>query len=89
MQKYLAEFLGTLIFAYVFLVTAGNAIAIGATLAILMMILGPISGGLLNPAFVFVKAFTGDLPIKEVIPYCFAQLLGGLTAVQIFQYVSI
>ena len=89
MQKYLAEFLGTLIFVYIFLVTSGNAIAIGATLAILMMILGPISGGLLNPAFVFAKAFTGDLAIKEVVPYCFAQLLGGLSAVQLFQYVSI
>jgi len=26
---------------------------------------------------------------KEVLPYCFAEILGGLTAVQIFQYVKI
>jgi len=89
MQKYLAEFLGTLIFAYVLLATSGNAVAVAATLAILIMILGPISGGLLNPAFVFVKASSGELAIKEVLPYCFAEILGGLTAVQIFQYVKL
>ena len=49
MNKYLVEFLGTLFFLYVILAT-GNWLAIGAALAIAVLIGGPISGGMFNPA---------------------------------------
>ena len=44
MNKYLVEFLGTLFFLYVILAT-GNWLAIGAALAIAVLIGGPISDG--------------------------------------------
>jgi glycerol uptake facilitator-like aquaporin len=81
-QKYLAEFFGTALFIYVILVT-GNAIAIGATLALVILLTAPISGGYVNPAVVFAQAYKGALPVKEILPYCLAEILGGIVAYQI------
>ena len=49
MNKFLVEFLGTLFFLYVIIAT-GNALAIGAALAIAIMLGGKISGGNYNPS---------------------------------------
>lgn len=88
MQKYLAEFVGTTLFLYVILAT-GNAIAIGAVLALIIMVTGPISGGFINPAVVFAKVSNGELPTKEALPYCVAEILGALLAVQLYKYVKL
>lgn len=49
MNKYLVEFLGAIFFVYVILAT-GNPIAIGAALALVILLIMPISGGYINPA---------------------------------------
>ena len=49
MNKYLVEFLGTMFLVFV-IFTTGNWIAIGAALAIGVLLGGPISGGAYNPA---------------------------------------
>ena len=83
-QKYLAEFIGTLIFVSVILVT-GNPYAIGAALALVILLTSSISGGHMNPAVSIVMAYSGKLPIIDVIPYIVAQILGGLIALAIFK----
>ena len=83
-QKYLAEFIGTLIFVSVILVT-GNPWAIGAALALVILIISSISGGHLNPAVSIVMAFGGKLSMKDLLPYIIAQILGGLLALAIFK----
>ena len=88
MQKYLAEFFGTAIFIYIILAT-GNAIAIGASLALVILIIGPISGGFVNPAVVFAKISNGELSAKEALPYCIAEILGALFAVEVNKYVKL
>ena len=88
MHKYLAEFIGTCLFLYVFLVT-GNALAIGATLAIIIMIIGPISGGFVNPAVTLAMAYNDKIEVRDVLPYCLAQILGGLVAVQLARIVHL
>ena len=50
MNKYLVEFLGTLFFLYVILAT-NNALAIGAALALCVMIGGQSQGVCLIPQF--------------------------------------
>ena len=81
MNKILVEFLGTLFFLYVIIAT-GNALAIGAALAIAIMIGGPISGGNFNPAVTIMMAVAGKQPMKEVIPYILAQVAGGSSRVR-------
>jgi len=88
MQKYLVEFLGTIVFIYVILAT-GNALAIGATLALLILVMGDISGGHVNPAVSIVMASAGKLPTSDLVPYCIAQILGGLVALEIFKRVKL
>jgi aquaporin Z len=84
MQKYLAEFLGTLFFVYVILAT-GNAFAIGLALALVILLSSKISGGHINPAVSIVMASKGKLSTNDLIPYIVAQILGGLAALEIYK----
>ena len=88
MNKILVEFLGTLFFLYVIIAT-GNALAIGAALAIVIMIAGPISGGNFNPAVTIMMAVAGKEPMNDVIPYILAQVAGGLAAFELHKRVQI
>jgi aquaporin Z len=86
MQKYVVEFFGTTLFVYIILST-GNALAIGATLALLILLMGEISGGHVNPAVSIVMAAAGKLPTSDLVPYCIAQILGALVALEIYKRV--
>jgi len=84
MQKYLVEFLGALFFVYIILAT-GNPLAIGAALALAILVTRDISGGHINPAVTIAMAAAGKIPTTDIIPYCVSQILGALVALQIFQ----
>ena len=84
MQKYIVEFFGTTLFVYVILAT-GNALAIGATLALLILLMGSISGGHVNPAVSITMAAAGQLPTSDLIPYVLAQTFGGLVALELYK----
>jgi glycerol uptake facilitator-like aquaporin len=84
MNKYLAEFIGTILFIYVILAT-GNPLAIGATLALVILIAGPISGGHINPAVSVVMASAGKLDIADLLPYMLSQVLGGMVALELYK----
>ena len=88
MNNYLAEFFGTALLVYVILAT-GNPLAIGATLALIILLIGTISGGHVNPAVSIVMASIGRLPIDELVPYCLAQIFGGLVALELFKRVKL
>ena len=84
MNAYLVEFLGTMFFLYVILAT-GNAIAIGAALAIAILVGGKASGGNFNPAVTIMMATAGKLDRANVVPYIIAQVAGGLVALELFR----
>ena len=84
MQKYLAEFLGSLFFIYVILAT-GNPIAIGASLTLIALLASNISGGHVNPMVSLVMASIGKLDTRDLIPYMIAQVLGGLVGLEIYK----
>ena len=84
MYNYLVEFLGSIFFVYVYLAT-GNPIAIGAALALVILLTQSISGGYINPAISIVMSSAGQLSTKDLIPYCVAQILGALTALEIYK----
>ena len=84
MYNYLVEFIGAAFFIYVILAT-GNPIAIGAALALIILLTAPISGGHINPVVTIVMASAGQLPVSEIVPYSVAQIMGGLVALEIYK----
>jgi glycerol uptake facilitator-like aquaporin len=86
-QNYLVEFVGTLFLVFIFLST-GNPLAIGATLALLILLAHNFSGGYMNPAVTIAMASAGQLATADVIPYCLAQIFGGLVALEIYKRVK-
>jgi glycerol uptake facilitator-like aquaporin len=84
MYKYLAEFFGAVFFIYVILAT-GNPLAIGAALALTILLTSKVSGGHVNPAVTITLASAGQFPTADIIPYCLAQIFGGLVALQIYK----
>jgi len=85
MNAYIAEFLGTFLLVFVIFVT-GNYLAIGAALAIGVMLAGPISGGSLNPAVTLALLSAGKLSVSQVIPYILAEVAGALAAYQTYKF---
>lgn len=84
MYHYLAEFLGTAFFVYIILATQ-NPLAIGAALALIILLQDPLSLGYANPAVTIVMASMGKLPVNEIIPYVVAQIFGALIALEVYK----
>ena len=88
LNKYLVEFVGTTFFLFVIL-ASGNALAIGAALTVAIMVGGKISGGNFNPAVSIMMVAAGKLRQSELLPYVLAQVLGGLTALELSKRVKL
>jgi len=88
LNTYLVEFLGTALFVFIILAT-GNPLAIGAALAFILLITGPISGGHVNPAVTIVMASMGNISPNDILPYILAQVLGALVALEIFKRIKL
>ena len=84
MNKYLVEFLGTMLLMFVIFAT-GNWIAIGAALAIIALVGGPISGGAFNPAIAISLYAADKLPKSDLIPYIIVEILGALGAFYLYK----
>lgn len=70
--------MGTNLTGDVALALLANTIATGAILAVLITILGPISGAHFNPAVSLVFALQGSLPAREAAGYVAAQIARGI-----------
>ena len=88
MYEYLVEFLGTMFFAYVVIAT-GNPLAIGAALALAILLTQKVSGGHINPAITIALAAKGGFPSTQVVPYCLSQILGALVALELYKRFSV
>jgi len=84
MNKYLVEFLGTLLLVFVILAT-GNYLAIGAALALAVLLGGAVSGGAFNPAVTLSLLAAGKLSASDVVPYIVVEVAGGLAAFQLYK----
>lgn len=85
---YIAELVGTFAFILVILASGGNAYIIGAALAVVVLLIGSISGGHVNPAVSFAMFMKGGMTPIEFASYVVAQLIGGLGAVYAYKMVS-
>jgi glycerol uptake facilitator protein len=87
-KKMLGEFVACFVLGFVGLGTIYQAIVYGAgtvpeigimfgiCIMFAVIIAGPISGALLNPAITIAFAVFNKFPKKDVIPFCVAQVLG-------------
>jgi glycerol uptake facilitator-like aquaporin len=79
----LVEFLGTFIFLSV-IVATGSPLAIGATLAVLCLLGGAISGGHFNPAVTLMTLYNRGIAGDNAAAYIIAQVAAGLLAVTVY-----
>jgi aquaporin Z len=84
MNKYIVEFLGTFLLMFVIL-TTGNYLAIGAALALGVLLGGSISGGSFNPAVTVSLLAAGKISASDVIPYIIVEIAGGLAGFQLYK----
>lgn len=83
MNKYLVEFLGTMFLVFVIFATS-NWLAIGAALAIGVLLGGPISSGAFNPAVAISLYSAGKLAKPDLVPYIIVEILGGLAGFYLY-----
>lgn len=83
MYDLLMEFLGTFVFLTVVL-TAGEAIPIGLTLAAVIFFCSKISFAHINPAISVMMFAKGALSLEKFVGYVIAQVLGGLVALMLY-----
>ncbi len=85
MGKYLTEFIGTffLVLTITLCVITKQPLAplaIGGTLTVMVFMGGHISGAHYNPAVSLAAYLRGALPGVELFPYMIVQILGGIIA---------
>lgn len=94
LRKYLVEFIGTFFLVF----TVGSTtlfgasgvippIAIGFALMIMVYAGGHISGGHYNPAVSLAAVIRGALPVSQWLPYAVAQIVGGVVASFLVNYI--
>lgn len=86
----LAELVGTFILTVVALMTAAEVVplAVGLTLALLVMAIGGVSGSHVNPAVTFGLWVAGKVKAQLVPFYWGAQFLGAMAAVVVINLVA-
>lgn len=80
----LAEFLGTFLLVLSIL-ASGNPWIIGLTLAIIMLLVGGLSGAHVNPAVSLAMYLRGSLTAMEYLAYATVQLLGATASLYAYQ----
>jgi len=85
-HKYLVEFLGTMFLMFIILAT-GNYLAIGAALAVIALLGGPVSGGSYNPAITLALYNSGKLMKSDIVPYIIVEILGALAGFEAYKRV--
>lgn len=81
----LAEFLGTFLLVLSILASGGNAWVIGGTLALVVLLIGSLSGAHVNPAVSMAMFLKGALSTQEFVSYAVVQLLGGVASLYAFR----
>jgi len=85
MNKFLLEFIGSVILIYVILATK-NPVAFGAALALLCIIGTSLGGvGHYNPAVTVAMVACKQAPIEDLVPLVILQIFGGLVALELYK----
>jgi len=85
MGKYVTEFIGTFFLVLVVALT-GNALAIGATLMVMIFAGGHISGAHYNPAVTLAVWIRGKVTAQDAIAYMAVQIIAAIVAALIAKW---
>ncbi len=83
-HKLLAEFLGSAFLVYVIFASNGNYILIGIALALIVLLLGKLTGAAVNPAVAYAFYQAGRLNQQELFGYILVEMLGGIAGYTIY-----
>ena len=84
-QALLAEFFGTFLLVLSALASGGNALIVGGTLALIIALIGKLSGGHVNPAVSTAMYLKGSLSLNEFFSYAAVQLIAGATCLYTYK----
>jgi glycerol uptake facilitator-like aquaporin len=73
----LAEFMGTFLLSLSVIASGANAFVVGGALALVILLVGNLSGGYVNPAISLVMFLRGSLTGMELISYVAVQMIAG------------
>ena len=83
--RLIAELLGTFLLVLSVFASGGNAYVIGATLAVIVLLIGKLSGAHVNPAISFAMFMKGSLSVKDLLGYTVSQVLGGVASLYAYR----
>ena len=87
-MKAFTEFMGSAALMLSVLASGGNFLVVALTLAVIMFLLGGISGCAVNPAIAAGLWYSGSLNALMFFVYAGAEILGALAAVYAYKIVS-
>lgn len=80
-----SEFFGTFLLVLSVFASGGNPWVIGATLALIVVLIGKRSGAHVNPAISTAMYVKGSLSFNEYLAYVAAQVLGGVASLYAYR----
>jgi aquaporin Z len=83
----IAEFLGTFLLVMAVLAT-GNALVIGGTLGLVVLLLGGVSGAHVNPAISVAMLLKGSISTMEFVTFTVSQCAGAAAAWYAYQVLA-
>ena len=86
-NKYLAEFLGTMLLLVCILASNGNFLVVGGSLAAAIYFTGAISGGHINPAVSIAMFLNKKLSLQDLGGYMVAQVAGAISSIYLYKFV--
>ena len=81
----LAEFLGTFLLTLSMFASGGAWWAVGGTLALIVLLIGRLSGGHVNPAISAAIYMKGSLTLQELLAYIGCQFAGGVSSFYVYR----
>lgn len=80
------EFLGTFVLVFSIL-TTGNFLIIGLTMAAVVYLIGDLSGANINPVVSLVMLMNKTISIQKFYEYVIVQILGGISAFYMYKLI--
>jgi aquaporin Z len=87
-NKFITEYLGTVLLVLSVFASGGNPVFVGITLGLVIFLCGKMNPGNVNPAVSIAMYLKNKLSFNEMLAFIIAQVLGGVSSVYLFRAVS-